>query len=134
MISVEEALARCLALSAVLPSETVPLAQASGRRMCAPARARRDQPPFPASAMDGYALQGDPAQGDRFTVIGEAGAGHAFDGMVGPGQAVRIFTGAPVPAGATRVVIQEDVTRDGDRITLTSGADGSTNIRPLGQD
>lgn len=134
MISVEEALERCLALAAALPSETVPIAQASGRWMSLPAVARRDQPPFAASAMDGYAVVGDPGPGDSFAVIGEAGAGHAFAGLVGEGQAVRIFTGAPVPEGATRVVIQEDVTRDGDRITVTAGAQGGTNIRPRGQD
>ena len=134
MIPVEDALARCLALSGPLATETVPLSQASGRWMRAPAVALRDQPPFPASAMDGYAVQGDPAKGEGFTVIGEAGAGHAFDATVVPGQAVRIFTGAPVPEGATRVVIQEDVTRAGDRITLITDSDGSTNIRPLGQD
>lgn len=134
MISVEEALARCLALAAPLDPESVPLAQAAGRWMCTAALARRDQPPFPASAMDGYAVQGDPAPGDSFTVIGEAGAGHAFEGSVGAGQAVRIFTGAPVPLGATRVVIQEDVTREADRITVKPGADGGPHIRPLGQD
>lgn len=133
MISVEEALSRCLDLARGLPPETVPLAQAAGRWMCVPATARRDQPPFPASAMDGYAVAGDPAVGDSFLVVGEAGAGHAFDGTIGPGEAARIFTGAPVPAGATRVVIQEDVRREGDRITLTS-ADGGANIRPRGQD
>lgn len=134
MISVEEALARCLALVTPLAAELVPLAQASGRWMCAPAVARRDQPPFPASAMDGYAVKGDPAAGDSFIVVGEAGAGHAFSGQVGAGQAVRIFTGAPVPQGASRVVIQEDVTREGDLITIRSGADSGTHIRPLGQD
>jgi molybdopterin molybdotransferase len=102
--------------------------------MCTPALARRDQPPFPASAMDGYAVQGDPAPGDSFTVVGEAGAGHAFSGSVGHEQAVRIFTGAPVPEGATRVVIQEDVTREGDRITVNPGADSGLHIRPQGQD
>jgi len=134
MISVEEALSRCLDLVKPLPPETVPLAQAAGRWMRAPATARRDQPPFPASAMDGYAVLGDPGAGDSLDVIGEAGAGHAFDGTVGAGQAVRIFTGAPVPKGATRVVIQEDISRDGDRITVTAASDGSTNIRPQGQD
>jgi molybdopterin molybdotransferase len=134
MISVEEALARCLALCAPLPSETVPLAQAAGRWMSAPAVARRDQPPFPASAMDGYAVQGDPGPDDNFLVIGEAGAGHAFKGEVGPGHAVRIFTGAPVPAGATRVIIQEDVVRIDDRIILKEGLDAGIHIRPLGQD
>ncbi len=134
MISVEEALARCLALAVPLPPEDVALVQAAGRWMCAPAVARRDQPPFPASAMDGYAVQGDPGPGDSFAVVGEAGAGHAFGRKVAPGEAVRIFTGAPVPAGATRVVIQEDVTRDMDRITVKAGADTAGHIRPLGQD
>lgn len=134
MISVEEALTRCLALVAPLPSETVPLAQAADRWMSVPAVATRDQPPFPASAMDGYAVQGNPGPGDTFKVIGEAGAGHAFDGQVSPGLAVRIFTGAPVPEGATRVIIQEDVAREDDRITLKDGLDAGTHIRPLGQD
>lgn len=134
MISVEEALARCLALVAPLPPESVALAQAAGRWMCVPALATRDQPPFDASAMDGYAIQGNSLAGESFRVIGEAGAGHAFSGQIGPGQAVRIFTGAPLPEGATRVVIQEDVIRDGDLITLKSGAEDGTNIRPQGQD
>ena len=97
MISVEEALARVLALATPLPPEPVPLARAAGRWMCAPAIARRDQPPFAASAMDGYAVSGAVKPGDSFTVIGAAAAGHAFEGRVGPGQALRIFTGAPVP-------------------------------------
>ena len=134
MISVEEALARCLALAAPLPPETVFLSQAAGRWMCAAAVAKRNQPPFPASAMDGYAVQGNPGPDDNFLVIGEAGAGHAYDGQVGPGQAVRIFTGAPVPEGATRVIIQEDVVSLGDRILLKEGLDTATHIRPLGQD
>ncbi|NEX47242.1 molybdopterin molybdotransferase MoeA [Pseudotabrizicola algicola] len=134
MISVDEALARCLALVAALPVEQVPLAQAAGRYMPQPATATRDQPPFAASAMDGYAVQGDPAAGDRFTVVGEAGAGHAWHGTLGPLQAARIFTGAPLPSGATRVIIQEDVTRDGDIITVKDGADSATHIRPAGQD
>ncbi|MBC2835701.1 gephyrin-like molybdotransferase Glp [Paragemmobacter straminiformis] len=134
MISVEEALARCFDLVAVLPTETVALRHAAERVMAVPAVARRDQPPFAASAMDGYAVAGDPVAGDSFDVIGEAGAGHAFHGAVGAGQAVRIFTGAPVPQGATRVVIQEDVTREGARITLKPDADTGTHIRPKGQD
>lgn len=133
MISVEEALHRCLALAAPLGPETVPLAKAAGRWMCAPAVATRDHPPFDASAMDGYAVQGDSALGACFRIIGEAAAGHGFSGSIGQGEAVRIFTGAPVPNGATRVVIQEDVTREGDRITVT-GADHGSNIRPMGQD
>lgn len=133
MIPVEEATARLLALATVLPAETVPLRQAAGRYLARPVAARRDQPPFDASAMDGYAVAGDPVAGDSFTLIGESGAGHAFAGRVGVGEAVRIFTGAPVPEGATRVIIQEDVARDGNRITLTA-ADAQTNIRRRGQD
>lgn len=69
-----------------------------------------------------------------FKVIGESAAGHRFDGEIKAGQAVRIFTGAPVPKGATRVVIQEDVTRKGDLITLGRDLDQSTYIRPAGGD
>ena len=134
MISVEEALQQCLTLVAPLATESVPLAQAHGRWMTAPAIATRDQPPFAASAMDGYAVQGDPAPKDSLAVVGEAGAGHAFAGQVGPGQAVRIFTGAPVPQGASRVIIQEDVTREGDLVTVRPGADAGPHIRPQGQD
>ncbi len=134
MISVEEALIRCLALVTPVPAEAVPLSQAAGRWMCDPAVATRDQPPFAASAMDGYAVPGNPGPEDTFLVIGEAGAGHAFHGTVGPGQAVRIFTGAPLPEGASRVIIQEDVVREGDRILLKEGLDSATNIRPQGQD
>lgn len=134
MLSVEEALDRCLALVSPLPSETVALRHAAGRMMAAPALATRDQPPFDASAMDGYAVQGDPVPGDSFTVMGEAQAGRAHPLALGPGQAIRIFTGAPVPPGATRVVIQEDVTRDGDRITIGPRPDAAYHIRPRGQD
>lgn len=133
MIPVEEAQARVLAMARPLGTEVLPLTRAVGRWLASPLAARADQPPFDASAMDGYALQGDPAPGDSFAVIGESGAGHGFAGAVAPGQAVRIFTGAPLPAGATRVVIQENVTRDGDRITLTA-ADRNDNIRPRGCD
>jgi molybdopterin molybdotransferase len=134
MLTVEEALTQCLALAAPLPLETVALRHASGRMMPNPAMATRDQPPFPASAMDGYAVAGDPSAGTLFTVIAEAGAGHAFGGNILPGQAVRIFTGAPVPSGATRVIIQEDVTRDGLTILVKPGADVASHIRPAGQD
>lgn len=134
MISVEEALAQCLALVSPMPVEEVPLRAAAGRWLAAPVLARRDQPPFDASAMDGYAVMGEPRPGDAFTVVGEAGAGHGFAGTLAPGQALRIFTGAPIPVGATRVVIQEDVTREGDTIRVKPGADLPTHIRPRGQD
>lgn len=134
MISVDEALSACLALVRPLPTEPVALARAAGRILPQAVVAGRMQPPFDAAAMDGYALPVAPVAGASFTVVGEAGAGHAWPGTLGPGQALRILTGAPVPQGAAWVVIQEDVTREGDRITLGPRLDSGTNIRPTGQD
>ena len=135
MISVEEALSQLFSLVAPLPCESIPLQDAAGRILAEPATARRDQPPFPASAMDGYAVRSDDASsGARLDVIGEAAAGHGFTGNVQIGQAVRIFTGAPVPQGADRVVIQEDVTREGDTITLGDNLDEGPHIRRKGID
>ncbi|MDP5325712.1 MAG: molybdopterin molybdotransferase MoeA [Paracoccaceae bacterium] len=135
MISVAEALAHILALMPRLDAETVPLAQAAHRVLAEPAIARRDQPPFDASAMDGYAVQSAEAlPGATFRVVGESAAGHGFAGQLQPGQAVRIFTGAPVPMGAECVLLQEDMTRDGDLVTLTGNHDGSRNIRAKGAD
>lgn len=135
MITVEEALGRVFALARPLPAETVPLRQASGRVLLADAVARRAQPPFPASAMDGYAIaEEDHRPGASLAVAGAAAAGHAYAGRVEPGRAVRIFTGAPVPDGADRIVLQEDVTRDGDRITLGERLEADRYIRAAGQD
>lgn len=135
MISVDEALGHLFALARPLPTEVVPLRRAAGRVLARDALAGRDQPPFPASAMDGYAIAGvDHVPGRVLDVIGEAAAGHGFAGTVAPGTAVRIFTGAPVPEGADRVVIQEDVARAGDRITLGDRLEEATNIRAAGQD
>ena len=134
MITVEEALALVFALVTPLPTENAPLGLANGRYMPGPAIAKRNQPPFATSAMDGYAINGEARPGATFTVIGEAGAGHAFNATIAPGQAIRIFTGAPVPDGSTRVVIQEDVNATGALIALRYHLDTGTNIRPLGQD
>ncbi|QFS83376.1 Molybdopterin molybdenumtransferase [Roseivivax sp. THAF40] len=133
MISVETALDALFALTPVLETEPVALRAAAGRVLREDAVAERDQPPFPASAMDGYAVMAA-APGDRFEVIGTAVAGKAFGGTVGPRQAVRIFTGAPVPDGAARIIIQEDVTRSGDTITVADSPDRATYIRPAGND
>ena len=134
MIPVAEALERLFGLVRPLPAERVPLVSAHGRVTTGPITALYTQPPFAASAMDGYAVAGDPAPGDSFTVIGEAAAGHPFPGTCGPGQAVRIFTGAPMPDGADRVLIQEDVDRNGDRIILRENADRGRHVRPAGGD
>ncbi len=133
MISVNEALSRLIALAEPVGVETVLLAEAGGRVLAAPVAARRTQPPFAASAMDGYALTGA-APGAVYRVIGESAAGRRFAGRVGPGEAVRIFTGAPVPEGADRIVIQEDADRDGDWITLHADLDPQRYVRPAGLD
>ncbi|WP_224823560.1 gephyrin-like molybdotransferase Glp [Cognatishimia sp. MH4019] len=135
MISVAEARAKTLALVAPKGVEIVPLTEASGRVLATDAVAKRAQPPFAASAMDGYAVRAEDAQpGAVLTVIGEAAAGHAFDGVVASGQAARIFTGAPIPEGATRVVIQEDVTANGTSITLSNRLEKNHFIRAAGGD
>ncbi|AAV95421.1 molybdopterin molybdotransferase MoeA [Ruegeria pomeroyi] len=135
MITVEEARSLLLDLVEPLGAEEAPLAESAGRVLARDVAATRDQPPFAAASMDGYAVKS--AEVERhamFKVIGEAAAGHRFDGQVGPGQAVRIFTGAPVPDGADFVVIQEDVSRSGDLITITDAPGDKTNIRPAGVD
>ncbi|UWQ76602.1 gephyrin-like molybdotransferase Glp [Leisingera sp. M658] len=135
MIPVSEARAHLLSLVQQLETKQVPLAQAAGRVLSADLQARRDQPPFSASAMDGYAVNAAEVElHAMFKVIGEAAAGHAFQGRAGAGQAVRIFTGAPVPEGASFVVIQEDTTRNGDLITITGAPGSNHNIRPRGGD
>ena len=135
MISVTEARDLLFGLAAQLPSEEVPLAQAAGRVLAAPVTAKRDQPPFSASSMDGYAVKSAEVElHAMFKVIGETAAGHGFSGRCGAGQAVRIFTGAPMPDGADFVVIQEDVSRTGDLITITSDPGPKSNVRPLGVD
>ena len=134
MIPVAQALDELLKLATRLPTEVVPLGDAAGRVLAEPLAATRNQPPFAASAMDGYAVSGDPETGASFQVIGESAAGHGFAGHVDPGQAVRIFTGAPLPPGTDRVIIQEDVHRDGDTITLQDNLDPKRHVRPAGAD
>ena len=135
MISVADARAALLNLVKPLDVETLRLADAAGRVLATSVSARRDQPPFDASAMDGYAVNAaEVEQHAMFKVVGEAAAGHGFQGRVGAGQAVRIFTGAPVPQGASFVVIQEDVNRRGDLITLSNDPGTNSNIRARGCD
>jgi molybdopterin molybdotransferase len=116
--------------------EEVPLAEASGRVVSSDMAALRTQPPFRASAMDGYALRaGDVSVAPvRLRVIGQAAAGHPFDGMVGPGEAVRIFTGAPVPEGADTVQMQENTERHGDIVTILKSIATGHSVRPEGLD
>ena len=111
LLSVEAALARILAGVEAVGPETVELFDAAGRVLAEDLPARLTQPPFAASAMDGYAVRAADVATlpSSLTVIGESAAGHAFEGAIGAGEAVRIFTGAPVPAGADAIVIQENV-------------------------
>ncbi|MGJ8615787.1 MAG: molybdopterin molybdotransferase MoeA [Sulfitobacter sp.] len=135
MISVGDALAQLLALVKPLDIEEVPLRHAAGRVLACDVTATRTQPPFAASSMDGYALRRAEVEPDAmFKVVGESAAGHRFEDEVRAGQAVRIFTGAPVPQGADFVVIQEDVTRRGNLITLGHRVGTKDNIRPAGGD
>ncbi len=133
MITVAVALDRLFALVTPLPSEDVALTQASGRVLSRSVHALRNQPPFAASAMDGYAIRADFTAGETLKIIGESAAGRGFSGSVEHGQTVRIFTGAPLPDGADIVAIQEDVTRSSGDITL--GPDvGPSNVRLMGAD
>lgn len=133
-LSVEDARARMLARAAALPSETVPLAKADGRTLAETVSAIRDQPPFDASAMDGWAVRrADVGEATTLRIVGESAAGRGHEPTLQPGEAVRIFTGAPVPAGADLVVIQEEATRQGDQVRL-GPARSNNNIRPRGGD
>lgn len=136
MISVDTALAKIFALATPLESETVPLSQAANRVLAKTVTAGFDQPPFAASAMDGYAVRSADIQpGAQLDVIGEVAAGQSSPYTVQPGQGVRIFTGAPIPQGADRVVIQEDVSRTENTITLTAeNIDPGPYVRPKGAD
>ena len=137
MISVEEALKRVLASAETpLEEEKVALQAGYGRVLAHDLKALRTQPPFPNSAMDGYAVRStDTASAPAtLTLVGESAAGRAFDRAVGPREAVRIFTGAPMPDGADTIVIQEDVTREGERIRLSAIAPAGDNLRPAGMD
>lgn len=137
LISVEEALNRVLAsIPGPVAAESLPLAACAGRTLAEPLGTLRDQPPFPASAMDGYAVRGaDVAQAPAtLTIIGESAAGGRFAGTVGPGQAVRIFTGAPLPDGADTVVLQEDCDRTADTVTVKESAPLGRHIRMAGLD
>jgi molybdopterin molybdotransferase len=137
LLSVDAALGRLLADAKPLDKETVPIGEAGGRVLAEPLAALRTQPPFDASAMDGYAVRAEDiaALPARLSVTGAAPAGRRYHGIVGRGQAVRIFTGAPVPAGADAILLQEDARIVGDSVieALESVARGR-HIRRAGLD
>ena len=135
MISVEEARARILTDLRPTPAEIVALADAWNRVTANAVVARLTQPPADVSAMDGYALRSaDGALDSTLALIGAAPAGHPFDGTVGPGQTVRLFTGSIVPQGADAILLQEDATRDGDTVRVNEAVKAGRHIRRAGQD
>jgi molybdopterin molybdotransferase len=132
LLSVDDARARMLGEISALPAELVPLAQSVGRVLAEEVAAVRDQPPFAASAMDGWAVRGADTPG-ALRIVGESAAGHGFEGQVGAGEAVRIFTGAAVPEGCDAIVIQEDAERDGETVRVP-GVEPAHFVRPAGGD
>ena len=136
MIPVEEARQRILASFSALPAEVVPLTEAFSRVLAEDLTARVTQPSADISAMDGYAVRAADVSSVP-TVLSEIGAvpaGASFDGVVGPGQCVRIFTGAPLPDGTDAIVIQEDTERDGTRITVRQSVAVERHVRKAGLD
>ncbi|MDT9598785.1 molybdopterin molybdotransferase MoeA [Sphingosinicella rhizophila] len=132
MIGYDEAQAIVAGAARPLASEMVPLAAASGRFLAAAVVANVASPPADVSAMDGYATSGDDLP--SFTLVGISYPGNGFAGRIGAGECVRIFTGAPVPEGAKRVIVQEIVRTDGSQIVLVSPPGSATHIRPRGSD
>jgi molybdopterin molybdotransferase len=136
VISVEEALSRLLAPLERLPIEQISIVDGLGRVLAEDLAARRTQPPFAVSAMDGYAVRAE----DLATVpvelriVAEVPAGAGFGGHVGTGEAARIFTGAPMPAGTDTIVIQEDTQREGNRVQVLEGVARGRYVRREGLD
>jgi molybdopterin molybdotransferase len=136
MTSVAEARARILAGVRPLATEMVPLTAAHGRVLAESVASRRTQPPFAVSAMDGYAVRGADVARVPVTLrqIGAVPAGQHFAGEVGAGETVRIFTGAPLPAGTDTIVVQENVRAEGERITVNEATTPGRYVRPAGLD
>lgn len=135
LIPVAEAQARMMALGAPLDVETVPLLQAIGRYAAADIVAKRTQPAADLSAMDGYAIRFAERPGP-WTVVGESAAGGGLSEALLPGQAARIFTGAPVPDGADTILIQEEAAREGAILTMSGEGPAAigAHIRRAGND
>jgi molybdopterin molybdotransferase len=135
LLPLAEAQARLLALRGLLPAEHAPLAQAANRWASGPVHARRTQPASDISAMDGYAIRFADLPGP-WHVIGESAAGRPFPGTASAGDAVRIFTGAALPAGTDTVLVQEEAARDGDTLTLAGEGPATLarNVRRRGLD
>ncbi|MEX1036247.1 MAG: gephyrin-like molybdotransferase Glp [Sneathiella sp.] len=136
MISVEEARKNILKEIRAVGTEIVSLQTASGRVLAEDTRSRRTQPPADLSAMDGFAVNAADIETipARLRIVGEVPAGGSFDGTVGNGEAVRIFTGAPLPSGTNTIIIQENTEFDAKAVTIKEGAARGTYVRPAGLD
>ena len=135
MISVTEALEKLFLIAKVTPVETVELKKCLGRVLAKPLESSRSNPPFPSSAMDGYAIhKANLKSGAEFKVIGESAAGHSYPKKINKNEAVRIFTGSRVPDGANLVLMQEDVEADKKCIIVKENFDKKSNIRLEGSD
>ena len=136
MISLDEALYLIRSTLDPVDKETIPLTRAHGRTLAVPVIAARTQPPFAASAMDGYAVRSASLTGQSVSLrlSGESAAGHASPAPVGIDEAFRISTGAPMPEGADQVVIQENCSREGDNIITAEPSRPGANIRKVGVD
>ncbi len=133
LMPVDEALARVLGAGKKLGVEFIKLDDVIGRVLAKDLEAKRDQPPFQSSAMDGYAARHEDL-GGPLKLVGIAAAGHRFKGTVKRGQAVRILTGAPLPKGADTIVIQENVSLSGKELVVHESPALGRNIRPRGLD
>ena len=133
LMPVDEALARVLSAGKVLGAELAKLDDVIGRVLAKDLKAKRDQPPFQSSAMDGYAVRHEDLS-DPLTLVGVSAAGHGFKRVVKKGQAVRILTGAPLPKGADTIVIQENVSVNGKELVVHEAPALGRNIRVRGLD
>ncbi len=137
LVPVDEAVARIIVGAVPTSSEFIALAEAAGRTLAEPLKARRSQPPFDASSMDGYAVRAADVAAVPATLklVGMAAAGRHFEGTVGEGEAVRIFTGAPVPPGADAILIQENASiHDDGTVTAKEPVAAGRHIRRAGLD
>ncbi len=136
LIPVSDARQRIVESFAPLPGEQIPVSEALGRVLAAPVSARRTQPPADVSAMDGYAVRAVDVAAPPVALrqIGVSAAGNGFRGALGRGEAVRIFTGAPLPDGADTIVIQENTHTDGDSVTVVEAAAPGRYVRKAGLD
>jgi len=135
LISVEDALKKIFRILPKNGNEKISLLNACGRVLAKDVLAKNDQPPFSTSAMDGYVIS-DPAPrvGSSYNLVGEVSAGSTFSGVLGNGEAIRIFTGAPIPVGGKRVIIQENMVIKYNTVTINELNGNETFIRKIGSD